>query len=77
MDARSFNVSGFQALAFNRVFCFVGQCPQFLWYYMDPGIILENDIKIILLVKSCIVLVLKRCKTSVKIAGHVPENLLA
>lgn len=75
MDARSFSVCGIQALAFKRVFCSGDQCPQFLWCYIEPGIILENNIKIILLVKSCIDLVLKKCKEAVKMADPVSEHL--
>lgn len=44
---------------------------------MDPDTILENDIKIILFVKTFIDLMFKRCKEAVKMAGPVPEYLLA
>lgn len=44
---------------------------------MDPRTILENNIKIILLVKTFIDLMVKRSKEAVKMAGPVPEHLLA
>lgn len=64
---------GIQALAFKRVFCSGDQHQRFLCCYMYSGIILKNNLKTVLLVKTCSDAVMKRGEEAMKEAGPIPE----